>query len=162
MDKIIKSANEASGQIIEWGESHGLETLFERAERLKPCPIGSFGACCKICPVGPCRLVGSNAEEVARGVCGATLPTIAARNFLRMAAAGTAAHSDHARDMAFVLLAVATGETKDFQIKDVRKLYKVAEILDIEFGNGRDVNDVGNEVALKLLDDFGRQKGAIN
>src|SRR3989304_3773493 len=162
MDKVIKSANEASEQIIEWGESHGFETCFERAERLKPCPIGATGACCKICHVGPCRLVGPNAEEEARGVCGATLPTISARNILRNAAAGTAAHSDHARDMAFTLLAVANGETKDFQIKDERKLYKVAGILGIEFGNGRSVKDVARDVAIKLLDDFGRQKGEIN
>jgi len=53
--------------------------------------------------------------------------TVAARNFLRMIAAGTAAHSDHARGMAFTLLAVATGEAKDFKITDVRKLYRVAD-----------------------------------
>src|SRR4030066_246719 len=162
MDKVIKSANEASEQIIEWGESHGFETCFERAERLKPCPIGATGACCKICHVGPCRLVGPNAEEEARGVCGATLPTISARNILRNAAAGAAAHSDHGRDMAFTLLAVGTGETKDFQITDEKKLYKVAGILGIEFGNGKPTKDVAKDVALKLLEDFGRQRGEIN
>ncbi|MBI4654052.1 MAG: anaerobic carbon-monoxide dehydrogenase catalytic subunit [Nitrospirae bacterium] len=161
-DKVIKSANKEAEQIIEWGRAHNLETCFERAERLKPCPIGASGACCKVCYIGPCRLVGKNAEEEARGVCGASLPTVAARNLVRMIAAGTAAHSDHARDMAFTLLAVASGETKDFQIKDVRKLYRVAEILGIEFGNGRAVNDVAKDVALKLLEDFTRQKGELN
>ncbi|MFZ6017763.1 MAG: anaerobic carbon-monoxide dehydrogenase catalytic subunit [Nitrospirota bacterium] len=161
MEKIIKSANTSAEQIIEWGESHGMETCFDRAQRLKPCPIGATGACCKICHMGPCRLVGSNAEEEARGVCGATLPTIASRNLLRMAAAGTAAHSDHARDMAFILLAVANGETSDFKITDVRKLYRVAGILEIEF-EGRPVNDVARDVALKFLEDFRRQKGQLN
>ena len=52
------------------------------------------------------------------------------RNFLRMIAAGTACHSDHARGMAFTLLAVANGEAKDFKIKDVRKLYRVAGYLE--------------------------------
>ncbi|MDI6801468.1 MAG: anaerobic carbon-monoxide dehydrogenase catalytic subunit [Thermodesulfovibrionales bacterium] len=160
MDKHIKTADVASEKIVEWGEAHKIETCFERAEKLKPCPIGLSGACCKVCHMGPCRLVGKNAEEEARGVCGATLPTVAARNFVRMIAAGTAAHSDHARDMAFTLLAAATGEAKDFKITDVRKLYRVAGILDIEF-EGRPVDDVAKDVALKFIEDFGRQKGEI-
>ncbi len=161
MDKIIKSANKASEEIIEWGEAHNILTCFERSEKNKPCPIGTVGACCKICHMGPCRFVGHNAEAEARGVCGATLPTVSSRNLLRMAVAGAAAHSDHARDMVFILLAVANGETKDFKITDVRKLYKVAGILDIEF-EGRQVNDVARDVATKLLEDFGRQKGELN
>jgi carbon-monoxide dehydrogenase catalytic subunit len=162
MEKHIKSANEAAEKIIEWGEARDYMTCFERAERLKPCPIGGSGACCSVCHMGPCRLVGKNAEEEARGVCGAPLSTVAARNIVRMIAAGTSAHSDHARDMAMTLLAVATGEAKDFRITDVRKLNKVAEILGIEFGNGRQVNEVAKDVATRLLEDFGRQKGEIN
>jgi carbon-monoxide dehydrogenase catalytic subunit len=161
MSEHIKSANEAAEKIIDWGESRGIETCFDRAEKLKPCPIGASGACCKVCHMGPCRLVGKNAEEEARGVCGATLPTVAARNLLRMIAAGTAAHSDHARGMAFALLAVANGDTKDYKITDVRKLYRVAGYLNIEF-EGRPVNDVAKDVATKLIEDFGRQKGEIN
>jgi carbon-monoxide dehydrogenase catalytic subunit len=162
MEKHIKSANEASEKIIEWGEAHDYKTCFERAEGLKPCPIGGSGACCSICHMGPCRLVGKNAEQEARGVCGASLPTVAARTIVRMIAGGTAAHSDHARDMALTLLAVANGEARDFRITDVRKLNKVAEILGIEFGNGREVNDVARDVATRLLEDFGRQQGEIN
>ena len=48
--------------------------------------------------------------------------------------------------MVYTLLAVAEGEAKDFQIKDVRKLYRVADYLDIEF-EGRPVNDVAKDVA---------------
>jgi anaerobic carbon-monoxide dehydrogenase catalytic subunit len=161
MDKVVKSASKAAEKIIEWGEERKIETCFERAQKTKPCPIGSTGACCRICHMGPCRLIGNNAEEEARGVCGAMLPTVAARNLLRMAAAGSAAHSDHARDMAFTLLAVTNSEAKDFKITDVRKLYRIAGILGIEF-EGRSVNDVGRDVATKLLEDFGRQKGEVN
>lgn len=161
MDKMIKSASEAAENIIEWGKEHKLQTCFERAERLKPCPIGASGACCKVCHMGPCRLVGKNAEEEARGVCGATLPTVTARNLVRMIAAGTAAHTDHARDMVFTLLATAEGEAKDYKITDVRKLYRVADILGIEF-EGRAVNDVARDVALRFLEDINRQKGEIN
>jgi carbon-monoxide dehydrogenase catalytic subunit len=161
MEKTAKSVNTSAETIIEWAEERNIETCFDRAQKMKPCPIGAEGACCKICHMGPCRLVGKNAEEEARGVCGATLPTVAARNFLRMIAAGTAAHSDHARGMAFTLLAVANGDTKDFKITDIKKLYRVAGYLDIKFEE-RPVNDVARDVAQKLIDDFGRQQGEIN
>ncbi len=161
MDKVTKSAGTSAEEIIEWGEAHHLETCFERAEKLKQCPIGETGACCRVCHMGPCRLVGRNAEEKAEGVCGASLASVAARNLVRMIAAGTAAHSDHARDMAMTLLAAAEGTAKDFRITDVRKLYKVAGILEIEF-EGRPVNDVARDVALKFLEDFGRQTGELN
>lgn len=158
MEKHVHSANPDAEKIVVWGEEHQIETCFDRAQKLKPCPIGEVGACCKVCHMGPCRLVGKNAEEEAKGVCGATLATVAARNLLRMIAAGTSAHSDHARGMVETLLAVATGEAKDFKITDVRKLYRVAGYLDIEF-EGRPVNDVAKDVALRFLDDFGRQRG---
>ena len=160
MDKVIKSADVNSEKIIEWSEAHNIDTCFERAQKLKPCPIGESGACCRICNIGPCRLTGQNAEDEAVGVCGATLPTIAARNFLRMAAAGTAAHSDHARDMAFTLLAVANGELQDFRITDVKKLYRIAGIIETEY-EGRKVSEVARDVAMKLIEDFGRQRGEL-
>lgn len=161
MDKPVKSASSSAEKIINWATEHKIETCFDRAERMKPCPIGETGACCRVCHMGPCRLIGKNAEEEARGVCGATLATVVSRNFARMIAAGTSAHSDHSRDMANTLLAVATGQTKDFQIKDVKKLYKVAGILDVEF-EGRPVNDVAKDVAEIFLQDFGRQNGELN
>lgn len=161
MNKAIKSANMASEQIIEWGEAHDFNTCFERAEKLKPCPIGHSGACCKMCHMGPCRLVGKDAEKEARGVCGATLPTVVARNFVRMIAGGTACHGNHGRGMAFTLLAVASGDTRDFQIRDVKKLYRIADILNIEF-EGRNVNEVANDVAHKFIEDYGRQRGEMN
>jgi carbon-monoxide dehydrogenase catalytic subunit len=108
--------------------------------------------------MGPCRLVGK--EDEAEGVCGATLPVVTARNFARMVAAGTAAHSDHARDLANTLLAVARGEAKDFQIKDVRKLNRVAGYLGIEV-EGKPVNEVAEKVALKFIEQFGQQKGEL-
>jgi carbon-monoxide dehydrogenase catalytic subunit len=157
-----KSANKTSQKVVEWTRQEHIETCFDRAEKMKPCPIGDKGACCKVCHMGPCRFTGKNAETEVRGVCGATLPTVAARNFLRMAAAGCAAHSDHARDMAFTLLAVGRGETKDFTIKDVKKLYKVASDIGVEFGEGIEVRKVAENVALKLLEDFGRIEGEFN
>lgn len=160
-ERKSKSASQAAEKILEWGAFQEIETCFDRADRMKPCPIGHSGACCKHCHMGPCRLTGKEAEKVAKGICGATLPVVAARYIARMIAGGTAAHGDHGRDMVYTLLAVAEGEAKDFRIKDVRKLYRIAGILDIEF-EGRAVNDVAKDVALKLLEDFNRQKGELN
>ncbi|MDA8083218.1 MAG: anaerobic carbon-monoxide dehydrogenase catalytic subunit [Nitrospiraceae bacterium] len=158
MEKKVHSANPASERLVLLAEEQKIDTCFDRAAKMKPCPIGEVGACCKVCHMGPCRLVGKNAEEDARGVCGAQLPTVAARNFLRMIAAGTSAHSDHARGMAYTLLDVANGKAHDFKITDVRKLYRVAGYLEVEF-EGRPVNDVARDVATKVIEDFGRQMG---
>jgi carbon-monoxide dehydrogenase catalytic subunit len=157
-----RSADSISQKAIDWTVENKIETCFDRAEKLKPCPIGDKGACCKNCHMGPCRFTGKDAETEVRGVCGASLSTVAARNLLRMASAGCSAHSDHARDMAFTLLAVGRGETKDFKVKDVKKLYKVAEDIGVEYGEGIEVNKVAENVALKLLEDFGRIEGDFN
>ena len=75
-----------------------------------------------MCGMGPCRLT----KDGQVGVCGATIDTIQARNLVRSIAAGAAAHSDHGRDMAFILKAVANGETEGYVIRDVAKLRIVA------------------------------------
>ncbi|RMD57376.1 MAG: anaerobic carbon-monoxide dehydrogenase catalytic subunit [Nitrospirae bacterium] len=159
-DIKMKTVDPLAGHILEWAEEHNLETAFERSERIKPCPIGKVGACCKMCHMGPCRIVGADAEKSGTGVCGATLPVIVARNFARMCAAGSAAHSDHARDMAFTLLGAATGEAKDFTITDVRKLKMVAGYLDIET-DGKSKEEIAKEIALKFIEQFGQQRGEI-
>ena len=108
----------------------GVETVFDRAETMKPCNIGMQGTCCKNCAMGPCRLPlpkgGIEGEDTRKGLCGATANTIAARNFARMVAAGAAAHSDHGRSVAEVFLSVARKETDDYKIKDPEKLLAIA------------------------------------
>ena len=158
---LKKTANEAAQRILNWSREETIGTCFDRADKLKPCPIGHTGACCKNCHMGPCRLTGKNAEEEGRGVCGATLPTITARNMVRAIAAGTSAHSDHARDMVLTLLAVGEGEAKDFQIKDVKKLHRVAGIIGVST-EGKDTNAIAKDVALAFLEDFRRTKGELN
>ena len=133
-----------------------VETVFDRAAQLKPCPIGADGLCCKMCFMGPCRLVG----KVTRGVCGATRATVAARNFARAVAAGAAAHSDHGRDLALALASVAHGEAQGYRIRDVKKLYAVAGYLGIETKD-RAVNDIALDVSEKALANFGQQRGTV-
>ena len=83
-----KTIDPAAAEMLEIASIEGYSTAFSRADSMKPCPIGAEGACCRVCYMGPCRLVGKN-QEVMTGICGATLPTIVARNFARAVAAGT-------------------------------------------------------------------------
>ncbi len=152
----LKSIDPAAVEMLEVAQAAGLDTAFSRAEQIKPCPIGEDGACCKICFMGPCRLVG----KVTTGVCGATLATVAARNFARMVAGGASAHSDHGRDLAFTLIAVAKGEGQGYRIRDVAKLYAVARYMDIPTV-GRKVEEIALDVGTKALEQFGQQKGEV-
>ena len=126
---------------------------------MKPCPIGESGACCRICSMGPCRLVGKDAEEKT-GICGADMATIASRHFARQVAGGVAAHSDHGRDMAMTLRAVAKGEAAGYKIKDEQKLMAVAGYMGIATA-GREVNEIALDVADKALEQFGQPHGEI-
>lgn len=152
-----RTKDPAAAQVLERAREQGISTAFTRAEEIKPCPIGAVGMCCRICAMGPCRLVG----KTTRGVCGATAGTVVARNFARMVAAGTAAHSDHGRDIVLTLLAVARREAAGYQIRDEAKLRSVADYLGID-GKDQDKFALAEKVALTLLEDFGKQQGEIN
>ncbi len=83
-----KSIDPAAIEMLAHADACGLEHCVQpRADDMKPCPIGEYGACCRICRMGPCRLVGKDAEEKT-GICGADMPTIAARHFARQVAGG--------------------------------------------------------------------------
>jgi len=160
-----KSIDPATIKMLKKAQADGCETIFDRADTMKPCPIGAEGSCCKICSMGPCRVPApkkkgeSPAEKAKRtGLCGATAETISARNFARMVAGGASAHSDHARGVAEVFLATAKGEVPGFQIKDEQKLYQVAMDFGVEIGD-RSVQDIAIDVGQKALAEFGRQEG---
>ena len=150
-----RSADRAVLEVLECCEGT-LETAFDRAAQSRPCPVGADSLCCKMCFMGPCRLVG----KTTRGVCGATRETVAARNFARAVAAGASAHSDHGRDLAFALSSVARGEAQGYRIRDVEKLYAVAGYLGIETKD-RAVNDIALDVSEKALQNFGQQGGTL-
>jgi anaerobic carbon-monoxide dehydrogenase catalytic subunit len=150
-----KSIDVAACEIL--GACEGtLETAFDRAAAIMPCPIGADSTCCKNCAMGPCRLIG----DVTEGVCGATRETVAARNFARAVAAGASAHSDHGRGMAFALLAVANSQAEGFRIRDEAKLREVAGYMDIPVA-GRPVKDIARDVAERALAEFGKQTGEL-
>jgi carbon-monoxide dehydrogenase catalytic subunit len=151
-----QTADPAAQEMLIRADELGIGTAFSRADEMVPCNIGSAGMCCKICGMGPCRLT----KDGQTGVCGATIDTIQARNFIRMVAAGAAAHSDHGRDMAFTLKAVANGETEGYVIRDVAKLRTTAALYGIPIEK-RSPNEIANDLADLYISQFGQQKGKI-
>ena len=112
---------ESTAQMITKARRDGVELFFDRANDMKPCPIGDKSACCKHCAMGPCRM-NTNSPYDRVGVCGATIDTIAARNLGRMVAAGTAAHTDHGMAMLELFKEVIEGKVIGYSIKDPMKL----------------------------------------
>jgi carbon-monoxide dehydrogenase catalytic subunit len=157
--KAEVSIDPTAAEMIEIGVACGVPTVFSRAAAMKPCPVGAEGACCKLCSMGPCRISGKDKEN-KRGVCGATIDTIAARNFVRSVAGGSAAHSDHGRDVALSMKAIAEGEMAGVTIKDEVKLARVAGYLGITAA-GKDIMTLAGEVADAALAQFGQQTGEL-
>jgi len=171
-DPIASSIDPATQEMIARAQELGIDTVFDRAVTMKPCNIGMQGTCCKICAMGPCRLpypkAGIEGEDTRKGLCGATPNTIAARNFARMVAAGTSAHSDHGRSVVEVFLSVARKETDDYTIKDPGKLlqiapcFGVATTLEIDGKEiDRDLDEIALEVAEKALAEWGKPEGEL-
>jgi carbon-monoxide dehydrogenase catalytic subunit len=151
-----RTADPAAQEMLIRADELGLSTAFSRADDLVPCNIGAAGMCCKICGMGPCRLT----KDGQTGICGATIDTMQARNFIRAVAAGSAAHSDHGRDMAFTLKAVANDETEGYIIRDVAKLRTVAAEYDIPIEK-RSPKEIANDLADLYIAQFGQQKGEV-
>jgi carbon-monoxide dehydrogenase catalytic subunit len=150
------STDPAAQEMLIRAEELGIGTAFTRADNMTACNIGSAGMCCKQCGMGPCRLTKTG--DV--GVCGATLDTIQARNLTRAIAAGAAAHSDHGRDMAFLLKAAAEGDAEGYMIRDIAKLRMVASYYDIPI-DGRAPEEIANELADLYIAQFGQQRGEV-
>jgi carbon-monoxide dehydrogenase catalytic subunit len=156
MEQQAKTIDPTVAELLEYARERSISTPFDRAVVTKPCPIGQEGSCCKMCFQGPCRLMG----KTKVGICGATLETVVARNLARMIAAGSAAHSDHGRNMALALMATAEGKAPGLAIKDQKKLRQVALYLGIEPGD-RSNEEVAMDVARVALGEFGKQEGEL-
>jgi carbon-monoxide dehydrogenase catalytic subunit len=155
---------DSSKEMIEKAKADGVSLVFDRAQDMKPCPIGAEGSCCRTCAMGPCRLPApKKVKEGAKprvGVCGATIETIAARNFARMVAGGSASHSDHGRGVADVFLNVAKGNIPGYGIKDEQKLLQVAMDFEIDIED-KDIQEIAIEVGEKAVAEWGKQEGEL-
>jgi carbon-monoxide dehydrogenase catalytic subunit len=171
-DPVEASIDEATRDMLRRAQELGIETIFDRAVKMKACNIGAQGSCCKNCGMGPCRLPlpkgGIEGEDDRKGLCGATANTIAARNFIRMIAGGAAAHSDHGRCVAEVFLSAARKESHDYAIKDTTKLLAIAPYFDVATTvdvdgetMDRDVDEIALEVAEKAIDEWGKSEGEL-
>lgn len=171
-DPVAASIDPATQQMIARAQQLGIDTVFDRAEQMKPCAIGLQGICCKNCAMGPCRLPlpkdGIKGEDTRKGLCGATANTISARNFIRMIAGGAAAHSDHGRSVAEVFMSAARKETDAYKIKDINKLLAVAEALNIDTTvdidgktQDRDIDEIALEVGKKAMNEWGKAEGEL-
>ncbi len=166
-EKSKKSVDVASLELIDKACADEVSLAFDRAEQMRPCPIGSVGSCCKNCGMGPCRVPLPKGKEETpeekrkrRGICGATSETIAARNFIRMIAGGAAAHSDHGRGVAELFLAAAKGEAPGYLIRDEQKLLALALEWGVQIGD-RSNEEIAVDIGEIALKEFGRQEGEI-
>jgi anaerobic carbon-monoxide dehydrogenase catalytic subunit len=146
---------ESSKQVLSRDIAKNVKTAYDRvkARGMSACLFGSGGTCCRNCNMGPCQIIDGVEELI--GICGATADTVAARNFARVVAAGSAAHTDHAREMVRGFIDTAKGEGPH-QIKDVGKLKELAGVFGI-VTEGREVNDIALELGEKALAEFGKQ-----
>lgn len=158
MPDEMKMADTASQEMLEKARRDGVETAWDRHASLSPqCKFGATGICCRNCFMGPCRVIeGKPGRD--RGICGATASTIVARNFARMIAAGTAAHSDHGRGVAETFLGAATGKAKDYTIRDTAKLRAVAGLYGVDMA-GKSVPQIAEAVGMTALLEFGKPEG---
>ena len=160
MDSKKHSEDKAAQEMLKNLSKAGIETAWDRFEQQEPqCGFGKLGICCRNCSMGPCR-VNPFEEMPQAGICGATADTIAARNLLRMIAAGAAAHSDHGRDIAHTFKMATESDSCDYTIKDELKLREVAARFGIKV-EGRDSKEIGNELADAALAEFGKQEGTL-
>ena len=144
----------ASVSLLAKAEKEGITTVFSRMDTQEnQCTFGRNGVCCRICHMGPCRITARS----PRGVCGADADTIVARNFLREAAGGAAAHSDHGRHLVLLLKKVATGKGGGYVIKDEAALLRSAKLYGIATAD-KTIAAIGVELADVWLAEFTRQE----
>ena len=171
-DPVASSIDPATQQMVKRAQDLNIDTVFDRAQQMKPCAIGMQGICCKNCSMGPCRLPlpkgGIEGEDTRKGLCGATANTIAARNFIRMIAGGAAAHSDHGRSVAEVFMSAARKETEAYKIKDTNKLVAVAQALGVDTtvevdgeAKDRDLDEIALEVGTVAMNEWGKAEGEL-
>jgi len=155
-ETTVEQMEADTARLHETAVAVGIDTWQDRVANQTPhCGFGEKGICCRICAMGPCRITA----KAPKGICGATAATIAGRNYLRMAAGGASAHSDHGRECVWKLYDSSADGW--YHVTDSAKLYKLAA----EWGiptEGRDLYDVAHEVAEAGLNEYGKINGYQN
>jgi len=157
MEPKERSTDKAAQEMIAHMAQAGQQNAWDRLEAQSPqCGFGKQGICCRICSMGPCRI----SKKAQVGICGADADTIAARNLLRMIAAGAAAHSDHGRDVVHTFKTAVESDNCDYLIKDELKLREVAARYGIKV-EGRQTKEIAGDLADAAMAEFGKQEGTL-
>ena len=152
-ETTVEQMEADSARLLETAKQVGIDVWQDRVKNQTPhCGFGEKGICCRICSMGPCRIT----PKAPKGICGATADTIAGRNYLRMAAGGASAHSDHGRECVWKLY--DSEEGGNYHVTDSAKLLKLAAEWDVPT-EGRDLYDIAHEVAEIGLNEYGKING---
>jgi carbon-monoxide dehydrogenase catalytic subunit len=154
-DKSVesKSLDPAVRQMIAKAGDKGISTVWDRYEAMTPqCGYGDSGLCCRNCLQGPCR-INPFGDEPKRGICGSSADVMVARWLDRAIAAGTAAHSGHAKHLAHTMMKMAKGQAPDYRIKDPAKLRSVAGRVGVSV-EGKSDMQIAGDLASAALSDF--------
>ena len=153
-----RTIDENAKPLLERTMKDGIETVWDRYEMQQPpCKYCEAGLSCHRCAMGPCRIIPPHR---IRGVCGADADLIVARNLLDTIATGSAAHSDHGRDILETLYLVGMGKTKDYGIADPEKLRVIAK----EYGispDGKSSEKLAAELGRAMLEEYGMVKNTL-
>ena len=161
MDKYQEFSIAADAQaMLKKAHDDNVTTVWDRARKQEPqCHFCKTGLSCRVCAMGPCR-IDPHGKGAHYGVCGADADTIVARNLSRMVAAGSASHSDHARDLIEVLYRIGKGKAPGYVIRDGEKLKRIAKEYGIAAGTLTD-QDLAIKLAEAMMEDFGMKKGRL-
>jgi len=140
------SVDPAAQQMLQITQEKGIETIWDRYEAQTICKFGKAGVCCRICDIGPCRIT----EKTPKGACGADADVVASRHLARQVAAGVSAHSDHGRDICHALLLTAQGKAEGYEVKDRKKLRRIAAEWNIDVVDRSD-SEIAVDVAQTAL-----------
>ena len=152
-----RTIDESAKPVIRQTLIDGVQTAWDRFEMQQPpCSFCSEGISCQRCAMGPCRLMGETRD---RGVCGADADLIVSRNLLDTMVTGSAAHSDHGREIVETLLKVGEGATTGYKVTDKEKLRRVAG----EFGldTSKATNEVAKGLAMAMIEEYGMTRGRL-
>jgi carbon-monoxide dehydrogenase catalytic subunit len=156
IESVLEQMDDVNARLRERACQICAETWEDRSKKQTPhCKFGEDGVCCRICSMGPCRIT----PKADKGICGADAHAIAGRNYLRTIAAGTSAHSDHAREILHILHGASADG--NYKIRDEQKLIHLAK----EYGiptEDRDIYDIAHKVADAGLAEFGKSFGTQN
>jgi len=149
----VEQMEAATERLLENGRQVGADSWQQRVKNQTPhCKFGEEGTCCRICSMGPCRIT----PKAPRGICGCDVHGIVARNYLRFTVGGTAAHSDHGREICHTLH--ETREGGNYTVKDPEKLKRIAAEWGVET-EGKDIYDLAHEMAELALLEYGKPFG---